>query len=72
MIDFELEIQHIVYIFMISITWLLISLWGGSVLRALYDPMPLAVGTFIVVSYWVAGGGFALGIGVILFLYFEE
>ncbi|UYP48464.1 hypothetical protein NEF87_004749 [Candidatus Lokiarchaeum ossiferum] len=70
-LDFELELQHLVFIFLVSLTWIAMSFWGRYELLTLYNPLPDAIHTFISVSFWIGGGGVAIGIGLILYTVLE-
>jgi len=60
--DWELELEHVIYLFIGSLTWLLLSFWSNFSLNMLYDPLPEAIQTFTTVCFWIGGGGILFGI----------
>ena len=70
-LDFELELQHLIYLFLVSITWIVMSFWGRSVLLNLYSTLPTIVSVFITASFWIGGAGVAIGIGLIIYTALE-
>ncbi len=70
-LDFELELRHLIFLFLISITWIIMSFWGRSAFMGLYDPLPAAISGFITASFWIGGGGIAIGIGLIIYTVLE-
>ena len=61
--DWELEIEHVIYLFIGSLTWLILSFWSNSALNLIYDPLlPTAIQTFTTVCFWVGGAGIISGI----------
>ena len=61
--DWELELEHVIYLFVGSITWLILSLWSNFALNLIYDPtLPAAIQTFTTVCFWIGGGGILFGI----------
>ncbi|WP_457558165.1 hypothetical protein [Candidatus Harpocratesius sp.] len=71
MVDIQLEIEHLVYIFITSITWLLITFWGRAQYLALYDPIPSIGQLFITISFWIGGIGILIGVLLVLITIFE-
>lgn len=71
MLDIQLEIEHLVYIFITSITWILITFWGRAQYMALYDPIPAIAQTLITVSFWIGGAGMLVGILLVLYTVLE-
>jgi hypothetical protein len=71
MIDFDLdiplELNHLIYIFVISLTWLGLSFWGDHQLHSYYEVLPQYAGLFITLSYWI--GFVGIGIGVLLIIW---
>jgi len=64
--DWELEIEHVIYLFIGAFTWLGLSLWSNFALNIIYDPLPAAIQTFTVVCFWIGGGGILFGIILII------
>ena len=64
--DWELEIEHVIYLFVGALTWLGLSLWCNFTLNMLYDPLPASIQTFTVVCFWIGGGGILFGIILIV------
>ena len=61
--DWELELEHVIYLFVGSITWLILSFWSNFALNLIYDPiLPEAIQTFTIVCFWIGGGGILFGI----------
>ncbi len=61
--DWELEIEHVIYLFVGSITWIILSLWSNISLNLIYDTiLPDAIQTFTTVCFWIGGGGILFGI----------
>ncbi|MHA1775748.1 MAG: hypothetical protein ACTSWC_03175 [Promethearchaeota archaeon] len=71
MLDIQLEIEHLVYIFITSITWLLITFWGRAQYIALYNPIPAIGQLIITISFWIGGAGMLIGILLVLYTVFE-
>ena len=63
-LDWQLTLSHLVYIFVISSCWLILSIWGGIALKSYYETLPQSVPLFISLSRWL--GGIGLGIGAFL------
>ena len=64
--DWELELEHVIYLFIGAFTWLGLSLWSNFSLKMLYDPLPDVIQTFTVVCFWIGGGGILFGIILIV------
>ncbi len=64
--DWELEIEHVIYLFIGAFTWLGLSIWGNLALNMLYTPLPAAIQTFTVICFWIGGGGIIFGIILIV------
>ena len=60
--DWELEIEHVIYLFVGALTWLLLAFWSNLALDILYDPLPAAIQTFTIVCFWIGGSGIIFGI----------
>jgi len=60
--DWELEIEHVIYLFVAALTWLALSFWSNFALDILYDPLPAVMQTFTIVCFWIGGGGIIFGI----------
>ena len=61
--DWELELEHVIYLFVASITWLSLSVWSNIALNLLYDQLlPAAIHTFTVICFWIGGGVIIFGI----------
>ncbi|MHA1672499.1 MAG: hypothetical protein ACTSYI_02640 [Promethearchaeota archaeon] len=71
MVDIQLEIEHLVYIFFTAITWLLMTFWGRAQLLIVYDPLPALGQLMINISFIVGAVGIIIGIGLILYTIFE-
>ena len=71
MVDVQLEIEHLVYIFFTSITWLLMTFWGRFQFLQVYDPLPALGQLIITISFIVGAVGMVVGIGLILYTIFE-
>ena len=69
--DIELELDHLIYIFTVFIAWLLMAFIGRGIFINLYDPIPEIIQTFITISFWIAGGGLAIAVGLSLWTIFE-
>ena len=50
--------------FTVAIAWLLMAFIGRGIFISLYDPIPALIHTFITASFWIAGGGLAIAIGL--------
>ncbi len=66
-LDIKLQLNHLIYIFAIGITWLILTIWGDNRLHAYYDVLPSLASVFITISYWI--GGITIGIGIILLVW---
>ena len=64
--DWELELEHVIYLFIGAFTWIGLSLWSNFALTTLYDPLPDVIQTFTVVCFWIGGGGILFGIILIV------
>jgi hypothetical protein len=62
MMEFELELNHVAYLFAIFITWLVMAFLGSAMLKGAYSVLPEAIASFIVASYWIGGIGLILTI----------
>ncbi len=71
MVDIELEIPHLIYIFFTSITWLLMTFWGRAQFILFYTPLPALGQTIINISFIIGAVGIVVGIGLILYTIFE-
>lgn len=71
MVDIQLEIEHLVYIFITSITWLIITFWGRAQFLLIYDPLPSMAQLFITISFIGGAAGILIGIILILITVFE-
>jgi hypothetical protein len=71
MLDINLEIKHLIYIFITALVWLGMTFWGRAQFMALYDPLPETIRTLVTISFFVGGGGILIGIGLILITIFE-
>ncbi|MHA1520895.1 MAG: hypothetical protein ACTSVZ_09020 [Promethearchaeota archaeon] len=71
MVDIELEIPHLIYIFFTSIMWLLMTLWGRAQFLIVYNPLPDLGQLIINISFIVGAVGIVVGIGLILYTIFE-
>ena len=61
--DWELEIEHVIYLFVGSLTWVILSFWSNVALSKLYFPnLPVAIQTFTTVCFWIGGLGIIFGI----------
>ena len=69
--DIELELDQLIYIFTVFIAWLLMAFIGRGIFINLYDPIPEIIQTFITISFWIAGGGLAIAVGLSLWTIFE-
>ena len=64
--DWELELEHVIYLFVGALTWLGLSLWSNFALNMLYNPLPEAIQTFTTICFWIGGGGILFGIILIV------
>ncbi len=62
MLDIELEIEHVMYIFFSSLGWLLMSIWGKIQLGLLYTAIPTFLNTVLIVSIVIGSLGSVLAI----------
>ncbi len=62
-VDFELEIQHVVYLTIIGTLWLILTWFASDLFSEIYGiPAPSGISLFIKIS-WAIGGvieGFAI------------
>ncbi|MHA1721286.1 MAG: hypothetical protein ACTSWX_10890 [Promethearchaeota archaeon] len=65
--DWELELEHVIYMFIGALTWLGLSFWSHFALKVLYaDAIPVPIVSFIHVCYWIGGGGILFGIIILI------
>jgi len=69
--DIELELDQLIYIFTVAIAWLIMTFVGRGIFTSLYNPIPETIQIFINISYWIAGGGLAIAVGLTLWTIFE-
>ena len=62
--DIELELDTLIYIFTVGIAWLLMAFIGRGIFINLYNPIPDVIQTFITISFWIAGGGLLVAVGL--------
>ena len=61
--DWELELEHVIYLFIAAFTWLGLSLWSNFALNMLYAPsLPASIQTFTIICFWIGGGGILFGV----------
>lgn len=65
--DIKLELNQLIYIFVIGITWGILTFWGDHQLHQYYNVLPQFASLFITLSYWI--GGIIIGIGILLIIW---
>jgi hypothetical protein len=71
-LDWELNLSQLIYIFVVSFTWLGFSIWGGIALNSFYVDLPQYVQLFITLSRVLGGIGIGIGICLILYIILEQ
>ena len=69
--DIELELDTLIYIYTVFIAWLVMAFVGRAIFGQLYAPIPEIIQTFITISFWIAGGGLAICVGLTLWTILE-
>ena len=66
-LDIQLELNQLIYIFTIGITWTILTFWGDGQFHQYYDVLPQFASIFITLSYWISG--ITIGLGLILLIW---
>ena len=70
--DFQLELRHLIYIFLSSFVWLALAFWGRFQLNNYYTTLPSTAALSIIISFWIGGVGLGIGFLLVICVIFEE